>query len=474
MSKITEYVSNDNSLSTTCNIDKLTLLYNSSEPGKGITIGQDSIVSIQVTESLNTKLPIMKIKIMDGGLWYNTYLFEIGKNIRVTITPKKMYEDQVVQPYINCDYLIEGIEYVTDLIKKEYVYILTCVCGTEKYFNSICVWPKVQTISLTSDYSKTSKEVIQEIVNEAGLKFVSKDSTTPTDKMLWLCPNYTYKGFINKILNHSWYGVENCPIAYIDRDKNFILDTLNNLCKSDVKNRFKLYSLYGKELEKANIDKTKPSKYLTYSDLVFYNAGFIQNKIGYKIEAGQYNPFGDNEIETEINKKQLLDDTEENRYRKAEFSSNFLRLGKVSNKSTASRNNISTSTYTGMYFKDLHENYSIAPLHHTNMRNAFFTNYAMFTYDTSKQRIDGNQNSEYYPRLGDKIYIDASDEYNNNSIKSGNYLISGLTHVWVPNHAYTIAIQAVNDGVNSAGALSQIAEFENEKTKSELDDKAKR
>lgn len=123
MSKITEYVSNDNSLSTTCNIDKLTLLYNSSEPGKGITIGQDSIVSIQVTESLNTKLPIMKIKIMDGGLWYNTYLFEIGKNIRVTITPKKMYEDQVVQPYINCDYLIEGIEYVTDLTKKNmYTY----------------------------------------------------------------------------------------------------------------------------------------------------------------------------------------------------------------------------------------------------------------------------------------------------------------------------------------------------------------
>lgn len=466
MSYIGTVATTDSSLSTSCNIDKLVVLYNSSEKGKGITIEQDTIVSIQVTEYLNTKLPMMTIKIQDGGLWYNTYLFEIGKNIRVTITPKRMSEDQVVQPYIDCDYIIQGIEYTTELTKKQYMYTLTCICGTEKYINSICNWPQDATFSLTSDYSKNSKEVLDEIVSESGLKFIARDSQDPTDKMLWLCTNFTYKGFIDKIVNHAWWGVENCPIAYIDRNKNFIYDTLNNLCSKGVSNSFMLDTLYNKRQEAGTA-----GNFLTYKDLLFYNAGFLQNKNGYGIEAGQYNPFADDDIETEINKKQNVNDEEEARYRKASFNSSFLRLGKVSNKSTASRNNISTSKYTGMFFKDVHEYYNIAPLHHENMRNAFFTNYAMFTYDTSKQSLT-KQKSTYYPQLGDIIYIDASDETYNNSIKSGNYMISGLTHVWVPHHAYTIAIQAVNDGANSAGALSQTSKYEVEKSVS--DDKARR
>ena len=52
------------------------------------------------------------------------------------------------------------------------------------------------------------------------------------------------------------------------------------------------------------------------------------------------------------------------------------------------------------------------------------------------------------------IHIDASDSKYKNEILSGNFIVSGLTHLWAPNSNYTLIVQGVNDGTNNLGYMT--------------------
>ena len=59
-----------------------------------------------------------------------------------------------------------------------------------------------------------------------------------------------------------------------------------------------------------------------------------------------------------------------------------------------------------------------------------------------------------YINLGEKIHVDAADTQHQNPILSGDFIVSGLTHVWAPNTNYTIVIQGVSDGTSEQGYTS--------------------
>jgi hypothetical protein len=139
-------------------------------------------------------------------------------------------------------------------------------------------------------------------------------------------------------------------------------------------------------------------------------------------------------------------------------------MANVSNKSAKSINLLNKRQYCGIYFKELHEYYNVAPLHHKNIRNSFFTNFCYISLDMNQQN-DTKQNDVQvsnedkkravsYINLGEKIHIDAGDALHQNPIMSGDFIVSGLTHVWAPNTNYTIIVQGVSDGTSQQGYTS--------------------
>lgn len=437
----------------------------------GIEIKQNEIVEVKLTESMFNLLPKLELKLMDANKWFNTYIFQPGVYITIKITPKHGSEEDTVEPYVFAEYVIEGVNYHIDQSEKTFIYDISCIYSAEKYITAYPIYPTenlagkaigaaASAIGVSNDgmnqYKKTSCEVIEEILEETGLGFNNMlGDEAPKDKMLWVNAGQTYAVFVNKIVSHMWLGLDDVPISYVDKNGNFTLYSLNNLCKKQSTTNFMYDQRYNNLQDKAKNEHKAPPQYLTYSNIGVYNVAYNQLKSGYVVKASIYNPYSREEINAENQKIQTQDDEEHPHHRTITLKNEKLRLGMVGNASLSARANVIANKWCGIHFKETHEYYDVAPVHNKNVTNQFFTKFAMMTVDTNLQSAATSAGAGFYPSLGDKVYIDMADMEQGNMIQSGNFIICGLTHKWVPGKSYTIISQCVNDGFNSEGPLSQ-------------------
>lgn len=425
----------------------------------GMPISQDSIAEIRLTESIFGTLPKLTIKIYDNGEWATTFAFRAGNNIRLRITPVDGNPDMLQNPYLDCFFTLEGVNTYMNQAAGKYIYELSCIYACETFINSVCTWPETEVMAKLKGYKKTSKEVLQQLVEKAALKFNYRCPSDPTDKMLWLNKTLTYAKFAKHIIDHAWIGENDLPLMYINKNGQFVYDSLVRMCTQGISYSYMFEQNYNK-LRQVNKNLT----YKPYMDLLFYNLPYKAFDDGCTIQSVQYNPYNRSDIDTDKQKPQKVQDDQENSFRQYEFNGNGTRLSNISNKSNKSLHLVNKREYSGIYFKELHEYYNVAPLHHKNIRNSFFTNFCYMTLNMDDQS-DVKQNdpqakqedkkiAKTYINLGDKVYIDASDSKYTNKILSGEYIVSGLTHIWAPNHNYTILVQGVNDGTYNEGYMS--------------------
>lgn len=430
----------------------------------GQPIEQDSISEIRLTETIFGTLPKLTIKLFDTGEWANTFAFRAGNNLRLRITPKNGNPDMLVPPYIDCFFTLEGVNYYIDSESAKYIYELSCIYNCEKYINQVCSWPETEVTAILKGYKKTSKEVLEEIIGQTSLKFDYKCSTEPTDKMLWLNKTLTYAKFAKHIMDHAWLGENDLPIMYINKNGKFAYDSLQRLKTQGIKYSY-VYEESFINAKQKNIEENKNDIVVKpYDNILFYTVPYRAFDDGCTVQMSQYNPYNRSELDTEKQKPQKIQDEQENSYRQYEYNGNQLHMANVSNKSAKSINLLNKRQYCGIYFKDLHEYYNVAPLHHKNIRNSFFTNFCYISLDMNQQN-DTKQNDVQvsnedkkravsYINLGEKIHVDAGDALHQNPIMSGDFIVSGLTHVWAPNTNYTIVVQGVSDGTSQQGYTS--------------------
>lgn len=424
----------------------------------GQPIEQDSISEIRITESIFGTLPKMIIKVFDNGEWANTFAFKAGTNIRLIIIPKNGNNDYESIPLLDCFFTLEGINTIIDAASCKYIYELSCIYSCESFINQVCSWPITEILAKLKSYKKTSKEVLEEVIGKTSLKFTYKCATEPSDNMLWLNKTLTFSKFAKHIIDHAWLGENDLPLMYINKNGQFVYDSLNRLVGQNVKTNYIFEQNYVKKKETAIANSKNNVTDKPYQDILFYNVPYKAFDDGCTIQMSQYNPYNRSEIDTNKQKPQKVQNEQENSYRQYEFNGNGTRLSSISNKSPKSINLLNKREYTGIYFKELHEFYNVAPLHHKNIRNAFFTNFCYITINTDEQfdskDLDPQVNQKdkeiamSYINLGDKIHVDASDSKYRNDLLSGDFIVSGITHLWAPNHNYTLLLQCVNDGTN--------------------------
>lgn len=443
-------------------INKIEVYYGNKDEKKAVVVDTSTIVELKLTENIFNTLPTLKLKIMDTGLWWNTCVFQVGGIIKLKIFSTIKEE---IQNYLNCDFIIQGINYYTKQEQSKYIYELNCIAGAEKYINDVCSYPEESLLDKIYPAKHNSKEVLINVMNRAGVKFISLLENNPKDKMDWVCGGITYAEFAKKIIEHAWISDDDIPMLYFDKNAICYYTTLKTMCKNGSKYKYYFDTVFQKMVQsKPEEENTIMATMLTYRDIMIFNSGYLLNDGGYKVNIYQYNPYNNKKIDKKEQEIKKIEDEEKPFYRKSTFENKEVLLATVSNKSNNSRENITYAERGGIFFQEMHEHYNIAPLHHKNFRNSFFTNFVYINIDTTKQ--NGNVNgSDVYPKLGEVIYIDTSDTKYGNQLQSGKFLVTGLTHLWVPNRSYTIAIQCVNDGIGGVGQSNELVDDVKDKKK---------
>lgn len=438
------------------------LLYGGDDPKKAANIPVGKIRRLDVKENFFTKLPQLNIVLGDQGNYFNNYGFQIGHIFHVKITPIVSNKDLLPKPYVSAKFVIQSIEYTTDMDRNDYVYTFNCVYEAEKFLNNICVWPRVDIDMTNVNRKYTSEELLQLVVPMGGLSFVSELESAPDDSMAWLNASLTYSEFTDKIVKHAWIDDEDMPLLYVDREGTAHYNSINNLCKQASKATYIPSSLYNKKyLDTSNNPNKKPSGYRTYTDIEFHNIGYIQNQGGYGVKSTIYNPFNVlemNPIEFKplvAKDPVLLKNTTFNdgciRYR--DFHDNKLRIGNISNKSPGQTDNMRYAM-TKMHFKDTHQYYDYAEQHHESIKRAFFQQFVFITVDVPNQP-DYDFDPTQKIMLGDRITIRTDNLGYKTSKQSGDFIVTGITHNFYSSSNYTILITAVSDGINGINEMKK-------------------
>ena len=434
---------------------EIELLYDGDDPKTAQNIPIGKIDRLDIKESFFTKLPQLILKLSDRGNYFNNYGFQIGHMFHVKITPIVSNKDALPKPYVLAKFVIQSIEYSTDMDRKEYIYIFNCIYKAEKYLNDICVWPRVDIDGTNVNRRYTSEELLQLIVPMGGLGFVSEFESAPNDSMAWLNASLTYSEFIDKVVKHAWVADDDMPIMYVDKDGTAHYNSINNLCKSATKAVYIPVSLYNKKyFDKTKNPNKKPSGYRTYTDIEFHNIGYIQNQGGYGVKSTIYNPFGVFETDSKMFTPLVVKDpmllanktTKDGCIRHKDFHDSKLRIGNISNKSPGQTENMRYAM-TKMHFGDTHLYYDYAPQHNESIRRSFFQQFVFITIDVPNQpdySIDPIQKIE----LGDRITIRTDNLGYETSKQTGDFIVTGITHNFYSSSNYTILITAVSDGIN--------------------------
>ncbi len=433
------------------------------EPTKGMTIPTESIDSFSVKENLFTLLPTLEMHIQDKGKFFMNHALCIGDMINIEMAPSPVTKDadpdeQEVDPYLICSFIIQTVSCVPDNENNAFTYIIMGIYAAQPLINEISFYPTKGPLGVSAMYEKVeSDKVIDIMATEAGLGLVC--DCEPNDKSYWLNANETRGAFIERIIDHAWVGEGNAPVIFTDVTGTMHYTSIKNLCENLSGITFADFA--------SNTSGSTPKKSPTilFSQARCLNAGGpIFNRGGYSLKYSLTNPYnklgidekemprwGVNGIAGVVNAGIGSDtygvkDRGEG-WREKVYTQNKKFLAGVSNKQASEMDNITIHQDGGMWFDELHIHYNIAPKHNEMVRRSFFSNFINVTVDTSRQGSLYDK-SAYRPELGNIIDVDFSSSINNkiDGIHSGPYCVAEIVHKYRKKKPYTQSITFVNDG----------------------------
>lgn len=434
------------------------------DPTKGITIENESIECIDISENLFTMLPTINMVVNDSGRMFFRYNFRIGNTLNVRMKPASTTKDdgdKTPAPYIDTMFTIQAITDIPDNRNNIYIHRVTGVYAAVSYLNSIVQYPKDLSIFEVWPMQKTSAEAIATVLAETGLGFVA--DVSPNDYSFWLNANETAANFCERIVQHAWIDYGDAPILFTDANGIAHLSSIKTICAN--KSRIEFADMQSS----VDAETSEKTPTIMISDAFCLNAGGpVSNAGAYKVQTSFYTPKNiwstQNIIEFPQEGQGLLgaamglvskflgggikDRSEAYRIKENQHNETF--LAGITNKQTSEMNNVTISSNGGMHFDELHTHYEIAPAHNEMIRRSFFQNFVRIAIDTSRQG-DLYENPAYRPTIGSVVKCDFSSSTRIDTIHSGEYAVAEIVHKYSKGEPYTQNITLVNDGYFDVG-----------------------
>ena len=209
-------------------------------------------------------------------------------------------------------------------------------------------------------------------------------------------------------------------------------------------------------------------------------AGPILNQGGYKVRANYYTPYNALSLfDLDITPKdidvvellmdlaaqgnldpmaivdaQIADKKTLGKFREAVYQQDDPYIASRSNKAASQLDRLTKNIDAGVYFKEYHDHYDIAPVHNEMIRRSFFQNFINMTVDVHRLPKE-YQTAKCRPVLGDKINMDFSTADAVDKIHTGNYIIAGISHHFKAFQSYTMEVKCVTDGTYGMGILEE-------------------
>ena len=447
------------------------------DPKEGRLISSQGIKEIVIEENIFSLLPTIRIEIEDQGSYFSGYNLKNGDRIYFIVTPIVANEGEDPTPYIDSVYTIQNVSCIPTIEGSNYQYVIIGIYDAQSYLNEIATYPKTTPDSLLFQNTKRSDEAIQEVLDDTTLKLTKK--IDGSDKGLWLNCRKTRAQFIEKIVEHAWIDEDDAPILYTNLNGETIYTSIKTIAQqkklctfTNVKNYIE--SLQGSSTQKEDLE------YPFTSVQFLHAAGPILNQGGYKVRANYYTPYNALSLyDLDITPKdidvvellkdlasqgnldpmgivdaQIADKKTLGKFREAVYQQDDPYIASRSNKAASQLDRLTKNIDAGVYFKEYHDHYDIAPVHNEMIRRSFFQNFINMTVDVHRLPKE-YQTAKCRPVLGDKINMDFSTADAVDKIHTGNYIIAGISHHFKAFQSYTMEVKCVTDGTYGMGILEE-------------------
>lgn len=447
------------------------------DPKEGRLISSQGIKEIVIEENIFSLLPTIRIEIEDQGSYFSGYNLKNGDRIYFIVTPIVANEGEDPTPYVDSVYTIQNVSCIPTIEGSNYQYVIIGIYDAQSYLNEIASYPKTTIDSLLFQNTKRSDEAIQEVLDDTTLKLTKK--IEGSDKGLWLNCRKTRAQFIEKIVEHAWIDKDDAPILYTNLNGETIYTSIKTIAQqkklctfTNVKNYIE--SLQGSSTQKEDLE------YPFTSVQFLHAAGPILNQGGYKVRANYYTPYNvlslyDKDITPKdidvvellkdlasqgnldpigIVDAQIADKKTLGKFREAVYQQDDPYIANRSNKAASQLDRLTKNIDAGVYFKEYHDHYDIAPVHNEMIRRSFFQNFINMTVDVHRLPKE-YQTAKCRPVLGDKVNLDFSTADAVDKIHTGNYIIAGISHHFKAFQSYTMEVKCVTDGTYGMGILEE-------------------
>ena len=447
------------------------------DPKEGRLISSQGIKEIVIEENIFSLLPTLRIEIEDQGSYFAGYNLKNGDKIYFIVTPNIALEGSDPKPYIDSVYAIQNVSCVPTIEGSNYQYVIIGIFDAQSYLNEIATYPKTTPDSLLFQNAMRSDEAIQEVLDDTTLKLSKKIKSKDTS--LWLNCRKTRAQFIEKIIEHAWIDVDDAPLIYTNLNGESIFTSIKTMAQQKKMCSFTNVKNYIENLK--DTDEEKSDLIYPFTSIQFLHAaGPILNQGGYKVRANYYTPYNalslyDDDITSKnvdvvemltdlasqgnldptcIVDAQLADKKTFGKFREAVYQQDDPYIASRSNKAAAQLDRLTKNVDAGVYFKEFHDHYDIAPVHNEMIRRSFFQNFINMTVDVHRLPKE-YQTAQCRPVLGDKINLDFSTADAVDKIHTGNYIIAGIAHHFKAFQSYTMEVKCVTDGTYGMGILEE-------------------
>lgn len=447
------------------------------DPKEGRLISAQGIKEIVIEENIFSLLPTIRIEIEDQGSYFAGYNIKNGDKIYFIVTPVVANEGEDPTPYVDSVYAVQNVSCVPSLEGSNYQYVIIGIYDAQSYLNEVASYPKTTIDSLLFQNTKRSDEAIQEVLDDTTLKLSKK--IEGSDKGLWLNCRKTRAQFIEKIIEHAWIDEDDAPLIYTNLNGESVFTSVKTMAKqkklctfTNVKNYIE--SLQGSSTQREDLE------YPFTSVQFLHAAGPILNQGGYKVRANYYTPYNllslfDLDIAPKdidvvellkdlaaqgnldpmaIIDAQIADKKTVGKFREAIYQQDEPYIASRSNKASSQIDRLTKNIDAGIYFKEYHNHYDVAPVHNEMIRRSFFQNFINMTVDVHRLPKE-YQTAKCRPILGDKVNLDFSTADSVDKIHTGNYIVAGISHHFKAFQSYTLDVKCVTDGTYGMGILEQ-------------------
>ena len=447
------------------------------DPKEGRLISSQGIKEIVIEENIFSLLPTIRIEIEDQGSYFAGYNIKNGDKIYFIVTPVVANEGEDPTPYVDSVYAVQNVSCVPSLEGSNYQYVIIGIYDAQSYLNEVASYPKTTIDSLLFQNTKRSDEAIQEVLDDTTLKLSKK--IEGSDKGLWLNCRKTRAQFIEKIIEHAWIDEDDAPLIYTNLNGESVFTSVKTMAKqkklctfTNVKNYIE--SLQGSSTQREDLE------YPFTSVQFLHAAGPILNQGGYKVRANYYTPYNllslfDLDIAPKdidvvellkdlaaqgnldpmaIIDAQIADKKTVGKFREAVYQQDEPYIASRSNKASSQIDRLTKNIDAGIYFKEYHNHYDVAPVHNEMIRRSFFQNFINMTVDVHRLPKE-YQTAKCRPILGDKVNLDFSTADSVDKIHTGNYIVAGISHHFKAFQSYTLDVKCVTDGTYGMGILEQ-------------------